>query len=54
MKRNIVIVKGGYMSGIPVKTCKNQNSLVVKVFSPLGQYSVEDPFTAMITLSLFW
>ena len=53
IKLNTVIVEGGYMSGIPVKTCKNQNSLVVKVFNPFGQYLVEEPFTAM-TYQCFW
>ena len=42
------------MSGIPAKrTCTNQNSLVVKVFSPLGQYLVKTPFAAMTAMSLF-
>ena len=41
------------MSGIPEKTCTNQNSLVVKVFNPLGQYLVETPFVAMTAMSLF-
>ena len=42
------------MSGIPEqKTCTNQNSLVVKVFSLLGQYLVEEPFVAMTATSLF-
>ena len=56
IKLNIVIVEGGYMSGIPVKknTCTNQNSLAVKVFSPLGQYLVEAPFAAMTAMSVFW
>ena len=40
------------MSGIPVKTCTNQNSLVVKLFSPFGQYLVEAPFAAMTATSL--
>ena len=41
------------MSGIPTKTCTNQNLLVVKVFSPFGQDLVEAPFAAMTDLSLF-
>ena len=33
-------------------TCTNQNPLVVKVFSPLGQYLVKTPFAAMIAMSV--
>ena len=54
IKRNIVIVEGGYMSGIPPKNIRtNQNSLVAKVFCPLGQYLVETPFAAMTATSHF-
>ena len=34
MKLNTVIVEGSYLSGIPVKTCTNQDSPVVKAFTP--------------------
>ena len=56
IKPNTVIVEGGYTSGIPtenIKTCTNQNSLVVKVVNPLCQYFVEALFAAMTAMSVF-
>ena len=41
------------MSEYLQKTRTNQNSLVVKVFSPSGQYLVEAPLAAMTAMSLF-
>ena len=40
------------MSEYLQKTRTNQNSLVEKVFSPFGQYSVEAPFAGMTATSL--
>ena len=52
IKLNTVPVEGGYMSGIPVKTSTNQNSLVVQVFSPLGENPVKAPFREITVMSL--